>query len=61
MPYSPPALNAVNFELKSYTAPALNAVNFEFESGVPPPTSVLASQLRQKFQMVFARVFSRVN
>lgn len=25
------------------------------------PTNVLASQLRQKFQMVFARVFSRVN
>ncbi len=41
MPYTPPALNAVNFELKAYTAPALNAVNFDYDP-VAPTVSVPA-------------------
>lgn len=60
MSYTVPPNNAVNFELEVYTLPANNAMNFDFDAG-PPPTEVLASQLRQKFQMIFARVFSRVN
>jgi len=31
MSYTPPALDAIDFELSEYTAPALDAIDFELE------------------------------
>lgn len=49
MPYTPPALNAVNFALQAYTVPALNNVNFDFDPAAPGAASqgalLLATQM----------------
>lgn len=48
MPYTPPANNAVNFELVAYTPPANNAVNFELEEASTSIVPIIMLQYRQR-------------
>ena len=58
MPYTPPAANAVNFELKPYTAPAPGAVNFTLDDPVivePPVDPPASTQRRGGIVQIYRR------